>query len=265
MASNQRNPTRKSAPRTVKDFARRKMPIRQFDTSDLQQLQLPQIEVSVVRSDANHLLMTSLLEQLCNMYVADRSVARQLFKNLCEQLGKLNIIAPLTMLDEMSGLRNQHRAMFNKIMQAAIKSLKQPLPALPENDITRIRLAPAEDDIIGEHTSRYKNEFREIEPLGKGGFGTVYKAENYLDGRQYAVKKIRFKHKHTHKLIKLLREVKALANLQHSNIVGYNAAWMEYDSPFCSSNCENLTFFYNRFYVNQLVFLNPTSVVRSSI
>ena len=31
--------------------------------------------------------------------------------------------------------------------------------------------------------------------------------------------------------LQLLREVKALAKLSHIHIVGYNAAWMEYDSP----------------------------------
>ena len=37
----------------------------------------------------------------------------------------------------------------------------------------------------------------------------------------------------------MLREVKALANLQHANIVGYNSAWMESDSPYSSSQGEN--------------------------
>lgn len=31
--------------------------------------------------------------------------------------------------------------------------------------------------------------------------------------------------------LQLLREVKALAKLTHTNIVGYNGAWMEYDVP----------------------------------
>ncbi|KAH9502396.1 hypothetical protein Btru_075575 [Bulinus truncatus] len=178
-----------------------------------------------------HLLMASLLEQLCFMYAKEKSKANQLFKILCNRLIKLNIIAPLSHLDEMSSLRYQHRAMFEKIMRTAIHSLNQnkSLLALPP-------LGPSVDleneDVISQQTSRYRIEFQELCLLGKGGFGSVYKAKNYLDGCEYAVKKIKFKHTNTDTLLKLLREVKALANLHHTNIVGYNAAWMEYDNPY---------------------------------
>ncbi|RQM30727.1 hypothetical protein B5M09_008474 [Aphanomyces astaci] len=37
---------------------------------------------------------------------------------------------------------------------------------------------------------RFANEFEELSTLGKGGFGQVMLAENRLDGRQYAVKRI---------------------------------------------------------------------------
>ncbi|KAF9429846.1 hypothetical protein BGZ94_009242 [Podila epigama] len=39
--------------------------------------------------------------------------------------------------------------------------------------------------------SRYKSDFEEIEFLGRGGFGEVVKARNKLDGRFYAIKKIK--------------------------------------------------------------------------
>ncbi|KAK4375064.1 hypothetical protein RND71_005741 [Anisodus tanguticus] len=43
--------------------------------------------------------------------------------------------------------------------------------------------------------SRYLNDFEELQPLGQGGFGHVVLCKNKLDGRQYAMKKIRLKEK----------------------------------------------------------------------
>jgi PAS domain S-box-containing protein len=39
--------------------------------------------------------------------------------------------------------------------------------------------------------SRYQKEFEQMEFLGKGGFGAVYRVRNLLDGQDYAVKKLR--------------------------------------------------------------------------
>lgn len=77
--------------------------------------------------------------------------------------------------------------------------------------------------------SRYKSEFREIAPLGKGGFGTVFRCENVLDGRQYAIKKVRISsgEEFSQRLQRVLREVKTLAKLDHPNIVRYYTAWLE--------------------------------------
>jgi hypothetical protein len=46
-------------------------------------------------------------------------------------------------------------------------------------------------DIPLVSNARYQSEFVEGEKLGKGGFGTVYLGSNRLDGRDYAIKKIR--------------------------------------------------------------------------
>ena len=88
--------------------------------------------------------------------------------------------------------------------------------------------------------SRYKSEFGELSALGKGGFGTVFKCRNTLDGREYAVKKVLIKsildsngqlpEKFSQRLERVLREVKILALLDHSNIVRYYTAWLEVEA-----------------------------------
>jgi translation initiation factor 2-alpha kinase 4 len=73
--------------------------------------------------------------------------------------------------------------------------------------------------------SRYMTDFDELAKLGQGGFGSVYKARNRLDGRLYAIKKIsNFRENN-----RLLREVSGLARLNHIHIVRYFSAWLEED------------------------------------
>lgn len=82
-------------------------------------------------------------------------------------------------------------------------------------------------------TKRYTNEFRETCKLGRGGFGTVFKSTNKLDGHEYAIKKIRLSSAAawSTQLEKVLREVKILALLDHPNIIRYYQAWLERLSP----------------------------------
>uniref|UniRef100_A0A4W6CCA5 non-specific serine/threonine protein kinase n=1 Tax=Lates calcarifer TaxID=8187 RepID=A0A4W6CCA5_LATCA len=68
------------------------------------------------------------------------------------------------------------------------------------------------------------SDFDCIERLGKGGFGHVYKAREILVDKYYAIKVVRGKKK-------ALREVTALSDLQHENIVRYYNCWME-DSEY---------------------------------
>lgn len=76
----------------------------------------------------------------------------------------------------------------------------------------------------GATTSRYAQDFEESAFLGKGAFGEVIKARNRLDGRFYAIKKIR----HTEdNLTSILNEVMLLARLNHQYVVRYYAAWVE--------------------------------------
>lgn len=81
--------------------------------------------------------------------------------------------------------------------------------------------------------SRYLNDFEEIHSLGRGGFGHVVLCKNKLDGRHYAVKKIRLKDRNPHVNEKILREVATLSRLQHQHVVRYYQAWVETDTGNC--------------------------------
>ncbi|PFH46932.1 hypothetical protein AMATHDRAFT_7250 [Amanita thiersii Skay4041] len=75
------------------------------------------------------------------------------------------------------------------------------------------------------HASRWKEDWEELELLGKGAFGSVVKARNKIDGRIYAVKKIRLRT--VQKDTKIFREVNALSRLSHRFIVRYYTTWVE--------------------------------------
>jgi hypothetical protein len=70
-------------------------------------------------------------------------------------------------------------------------------------------------------------DFEETEVLGKGGFGQVVKAKNRLDGRFYAIKKIKFARTDSPFVQKLLREVTTLSRLHHQHVVRYYHAWID--------------------------------------
>ncbi|KAL4234787.1 Eukaryotic translation initiation factor 2-alpha kinase [Mactra antiquata] len=197
------------------------------------------------RSVPNHLLLVSILELLCHMYGRSSKQGRDIFLSISENLAKLKVVSPLLMLDEMSSLREQYRHRVHRMLVAAVHKSNQNMLSLPPpkgfsdpnlSSVVSLPLQPSSSssDLINQ-TSRYLTEFVEIEKIGKGGFGSVYKSQNKLDGNLYAIKKVRFKHSKPDVWFRVLREVKALASLQHTNIVGYNAAWLEYGTSMKST------------------------------
>ncbi|KAF2841608.1 kinase-like protein [Patellaria atrata CBS 101060] len=75
--------------------------------------------------------------------------------------------------------------------------------------------------------SRYASEWVEAGRLGKGGYGEVVKARNKLDGRFYAIKKIKLNSASA--LSDVLSEVRLLSRLNHPYVVRYYTAWPEED------------------------------------
>ncbi|XP_048209081.1 interferon-induced, double-stranded RNA-activated protein kinase [Perognathus longimembris pacificus] len=74
--------------------------------------------------------------------------------------------------------------------------------------------------------NRFIESYEEIEQIGEGGFGRVFKAKHKIDGKTYVIKCVKFND------LKAVREVKALAQLDHINIVHYYCCWEGDDYDF---------------------------------
>ncbi|KAF2868375.1 kinase-like protein [Massariosphaeria phaeospora] len=90
---------------------------------------------------------------------------------------------------------------------------------------------------IGGLFSRYASDWVEQGRLGKGGYGEVVKARNKLDGRIYAIKKI--KQKSAAALTEVLSEVMLLSRLNHPCVVRYYTAWPEEEASGVSETEED--------------------------
>lgn len=77
-------------------------------------------------------------------------------------------------------------------------------------------------------SSRYRSDFVEAGRLGRGGFGEVVRSRNKLDGRFYAVKKIRSRTGSA--LNDVLSEIMILSQINHPYVVRYYNAWLESDT-----------------------------------
>ncbi|NWV15439.1 E2AK2 kinase, partial [Ptilonorhynchus violaceus] len=75
--------------------------------------------------------------------------------------------------------------------------------------------------------------FKNIESIGGGGFGTVFKATSKYDKTTYAIKRVKFT-----KNVK--REAEGLAKLTHENIVRYHFSWKGYDLIKYPDSSQNL-------------------------
>ncbi|CAG8343060.1 unnamed protein product [Penicillium salamii] len=85
------------------------------------------------------------------------------------------------------------------------------------------------------HSSRYSVEFKQLKVLGRGSFGEVFHVTNHIDGQDYAVKKIPLSQRRLeqlqfggqNQLEVIMKEIRTLARLEHTNIVRYYGAWVE--------------------------------------
>lgn len=199
-----------------------------YDESDvpaeLQVLKEPLQQPSFPFAVANQLLLVSLLEHLSHVHETNPVRSKQVFKLLCQTFIKMGLLSSFTCSDEFSSLRLHHNRAITHLMRSAKERVRQ--GSYEDNSyVPKIR---SREIAFEAQTSRYLNEFEELAILGKGGYGRVYKVRNKLDGQHYAIKKILIKGATKTDCMKVLREVKVLAGLQHPNIVGYHTAWIEH-------------------------------------
>lgn len=83
---------------------------------------------------------------------------------------------------------------------------------------------------LPDETGKFNKIFKAAELIGEGSFGEVYKVVHRVDGKIYAVKKVKLKlgrFEDMQKESKVFREVFAMTDLHHPNIVRYSTCWVE--------------------------------------
>ncbi|USP74276.1 hypothetical protein yc1106_01550 [Curvularia clavata] len=215
------------------------------------------------------LLLHSLLEERTIREVAAQlgkdpsdpeaqRLGRASYKEIARQIS--NNVDDAYASDEMQGHRTTANEGINRLMKSNLtqlpvipqisshglvtlqgNTLPQRLPQQPSQglDIFSGIPAPVQLQLRGYphlQTDRYIREFSELEIVGKGGYGKVFKAKHKLDGSFYAVKRIpvsptkvaRIQEHGPEELESMLEEVRSLARFDHNNIIRYHNAWLEF-------------------------------------
>eukprot|EP01119_Soliformovum_irregulare_P022499 TRINITY_DN770_c0_g1_i2.p1 TRINITY_DN770_c0_g1~~TRINITY_DN770_c0_g1_i2.p1 ORF type:complete len:585 (+),score=148.97 TRINITY_DN770_c0_g1_i2:112-1866(+) len=148
----------------------------------------------------------------------------QLFAHFVEQLyqrGLLEDFNPTSFPQYKQAYLSYFKNVLNEALGKAKALEGKPVSSEMQNQLTTLR-----DSLDSMIISRYRKDFVELNPIGNGGYGSVFKVQHRLDGCCYAIKKIRFKDK-GQRTDEKLREIKLLAKLDHSNICRYFQAWIE--------------------------------------
>lgn len=120
-----------------------------------------------------------------------------------------------------------HRTPTHLVFQDQVKSASRQSSGISvDSSSSTLSFLPSNESFV----SRYLTDFHPVHCLGKGGYGIVFEAKNKIDDCHYAIKRIPLPNRQEHRE-RVMREVKALAKLDHQNIVRYFNAWIECPPP----------------------------------
>lgn len=143
-----------------------------------------------------------------------------MYHKICTKLFEMKFIDESYERSEFENIRMSYEIALKQLVEATRGN------ALPVNQLEVWPLTH-ENPKAALEWSRYYRDFVELEKIGEGGFGNVWKSKHNLDGIEYAVKKICVKATSVKNVLNHLREVKTLASLSHVNIVPYKSCWLE--------------------------------------
>lgn len=182
------------------------------------------------------LLVQSLIKQLCRFIETDNRRSTELYNKICVKLHEMKFIDESYEKSEFENIRSSYELALKNLVEATRQ--EDSLPMGHEVDVWPLSSSPK----CALEWSRYFKDFDEIEKIGEGGFGDVWKSRHKLDGIDYAVKKIRVKATSVKNILNHLREVKTLASLSHMNIVPYKSCWLEPWTTFHGDPAAEATF-----------------------
>ena len=123
--------------------------------------------------------------------------------------------------------------------RAKLLALKRSMASPPSHRNTFLAPAAGDEPAGGDRevegvgsacSSRYRTDFHQVRPLGKGSFSSVFEVVSRLDGCHYAVKRSSRELHTPAQQRAALTEVQALAAAGHHPwLVRYHTAWMEAD------------------------------------
>ncbi|XP_068240613.1 eukaryotic translation initiation factor 2-alpha kinase 1-like isoform X2 [Palaemon carinicauda] len=197
---------------------------------------------------SNSTVIEILLHLLCREREPDQAKRELIVKALGKGIQHWNnfLYIPLHALPGLEDFRNGYLKKFEFLfeeIQSQVHSSNHSFISNPMvcpssgSPLTQLAMTDAYEHHILD--DRYSREFTEISLLGVGGFGSVVKAKSRLDGHAYAVKIIMMNKKNNETSQKILREVQALAQLDHPNIVRYHSSWLQLYSVPCQQGSFN--------------------------
>ncbi|RYP75008.1 hypothetical protein DL771_002656 [Monosporascus sp. 5C6A] len=226
--------------------------------SDLQSE--PAVDAGTTVDEYRNMILASLLEDYYRTRAADyfnkahpgksytrqspevQPLAEQLFTRAGQALSSNGLLSSSSASSSLQSTRQQYLSGLDNLAAAGLTpgaELLNPMRDLVMQS-SKLSLVPHPTSelqltVQSPFRSHYQANFEERGLLGKGAFGKVFRCYNPLDQKMYAIKKVRLSPKLSREFSEgrhgemkdILREVKALAKLDHVNVVRYHATWIE--------------------------------------